>query len=106
MSSPATTSRFRRREIGQRVEALRRAQVGKQVHLLAQAQQAALGLHAEVQLVVLRPADGAQKHRIDRLRLGHRGIGQRHAVHVIGAAADQVLRDVEMDAALGARTSR
>ena len=43
MSRPSTTSRFRRRGVGQRLEAERRAQVGEHVHAGAQAQQAGLG---------------------------------------------------------------
>jgi hypothetical protein len=89
---------LQRREIGQRVEALGRAQVGVEVHLLAQAQEPTLGLHGEVEHVVFRPAHGAQQDRVDLLRLGHRRVGERRAVGVIGRAADEVLADVEGDA--------
>ena len=71
---------LQRGEVGERVEALRRAQVGVEVHLLAQPQQPALGLHREVEVVVLRPADRAEQHRVRRLRPRHRRVGQRRAV--------------------------
>ena len=96
---------LQRGEVGQRVEALRRAEVGVEVHLLAQPQQPALGLQREVERVVLRPADRAEQHRVGGLRPGHRRVGQRRAVRVVGAAADQVLLDGEGQAVRG-RTSR
>jgi hypothetical protein len=106
MSSPATTSLLQRGEVGQRVEALRGAEVGVEVHLLAEPEEPALGLHREVEHVVLRPAHGAQKHSVDLLRLGHRGVRQRHPVHVVGRAAHEVLGDVEDERRASPRTSR
>ena len=56
-----------RGEVGERVEALGGAEVGVEVHLLAQAQEAALGLEREVELVVLRAADRAEENGVGRL---------------------------------------
>ena len=68
-------------------------------NLMAKAQKTAPVLHADVQLVGLRPTPTAQQHRVHRLRLGHGGVRQGRAVGVVGASADQVFRDVEQDAA-------
>ena len=116
MSRPPTTSAFsdeksdveaandirlQRREIGQRVKTLRRTQVGEQVHFLAQAQQATLGLQAEIQIVILRAADSSQKDGIHLLRLFHRGVGQRHTVFVIGSTPDKILADIKGQITIG-----
>jgi hypothetical protein len=55
MSRPCDDLRLQRGGAGERVEDHRRAQVGEEVHLLAQAQQAALGLLVERQVVPLGP---------------------------------------------------
>ncbi len=89
------------RRVGQRLENLRRAQIGEEVHLLAQAKQAALGLQLERQLLPFRAADRAEQHRVGGLRPRQGRIGQRHAVGIVGRAADQPLADIEAgDAAL------
>ena len=99
MSSPATTSRLSDEKSASASKALRGAQIGEEIHLLAQAQQPALGLHGKIQIVVFRPAHGAQKHRVDLLRARHRRIGQRRAMRVIGRPADQILGHLEGDPA-------
>ena len=99
MSSPSTSSRLSEEASARRREDDRRAQVGEQVELLAQRQQAALGLRGEGQRIVLRAADGAEHDGADRLGLLQRGRCQRHAVHVVGGTADQILLDREPDLA-------
>ena len=86
--------------IDQRVEHLGRAQVGEEVHLLAQAQQAALGLLAEIGGVPLRAADRTEQHGIGLEGGLHGVVAERHAVLVERGATDQVLGDVEADRAL------
>ena len=83
------------RRLGQRVETLRGAQVGEKVHLLAQAQQAAFGLHREIEIVVFGAANGAEQNGVNLLRLGHGVVMQRRAVGVIGRAADEIFGHVE-----------
>src|SRR3546814_10395351 len=62
---------LQRAGLDQRVEAFRRTQVGEQVHFLAQAQQAALGLLVEGQVVPLRATDSAQDRKSTRLNSSH-----------------------------------
>ena len=89
-----------RREIGQRVKALRRTQVAEQVHFLAQTQQTAFRFDTEVEVIILRATDGPQQDGIDLLGFGHRFVSQWRAVSVIGAAADQILGHVKRHVAL------
>ena len=72
------------------------AQVGEQVEILAQPQQAGLGavLHRAP-----CPTSGRRRRRRSRRRpsgLGHRRVGDRDAVLVVGRAADQIALDVEL----------
>ena len=52
-------------------------------------------LFAERQASPLRPADGAEQHRVRVLRLFQRLIRQGRAMGVMGTAAEQTLGDVE-----------
>ncbi len=90
---------LKRRRLDQRGEDNGRAKVGEQGHVLAQAQQAALGLLRERQIVPLRPTDSAEQHPIRGHGRRHGRVGQRHAVRIDGSAADQVLADIEADPA-------
>ena len=65
--------------------------MAEQLHVLAQPQQAGLGAHLVRHRIPFRPADRAEQHRVRRHRLGHVGIGNRRAMRVVGAAADQAL---------------
>ncbi len=100
MSRPLITSGFKRRGADQRVEHHRGPEIGEEAHLLAQAQQAALGPHRERQLFPFRPADRAEQHRIGRLGVRHGLVGDRRALGVVGAAADQTFAGVEAREAL------
>ncbi len=81
--------------IGERRIDDRRAQIGEQLEVLAQAQEPGLGPHLVGHAVPFRPADGAEDHRIGGERLFHRRVGNRLAVGVIGAAADEILLGLE-----------
>ncbi len=83
--------------VGERREDHCRAQVGEQVELLAERQEATLGLGGEGQRIPFRPADGAEHDGADGLGLLQRRRCQRHAMHVVGGAADQILLDRERD---------
>ena len=101
MSSPSTTSGFKVEASTSGSNTQRRAQIGEQLHLLAQAQQAALGLQREGQIVPFRAADRAEQH----------GVGGPAPCFIvasvkgvpcasIGGAADQILVDLEAGDAL------
>ena len=90
---------LQRRGVGQRREHDGRAQIGEQVHFLAQAQQAALRLLLERQIVPFRAADGAEQHGVNRQRVGHGLVGQRGAVRVQRRTAHQAFLNVEGDVA-------
>ena len=80
---------LQRRGGGERRIADRRPQIGEQLQVLAQPQQAGLGTDLVGHLVPFRPADGAEQHRVGGHRLCHVGFGDRLAMRVVGAAADQ-----------------
>ena len=84
-----------RRGFGQRRIADRRPDVGEQAEVLAQPQQPRLRPHVVGHGVPFRPADRAEDHRIGGVRLGHGGVGDRHLVGVVAAAADQRLLGLE-----------
>src|SRR5204862_7183996 len=56
---------------------------------------AAFRLQFERERPPFRATDRAEQHRIARLRLGQRIVGQGRAGYVIGRAADQPLADLE-----------
>ncbi len=90
MSRPSTSSRFKRRRIRERRIADRGTQVGEEAEILSQAQQPRLGPDRVRHLVPLGSADGAEDHRVRFHGLGHRLVGDRHALGVDGSAADEI----------------
>ena len=72
-----------------------RAQVGEKVHLFAQAQQAALWLYREIQIVVFWTTNSTQQYGVHFERAGHRVVVQRRAVFVVRRAADQIVFHVK-----------
>ncbi len=75
-------------------------QIGEQLQILAQPQQPGLGPHLVGHRIPFRPADRAEQHRVGGQRLGHVGFGDRLAMRVIGAAADQAFLGLEAAAEL------
>jgi hypothetical protein len=74
-----------------------RAQVGEQVQFGTDLQQAALRTDRAFDGVPLRTADGGQQHGVG-LAGGFQGlVGQRHAVGVDGAAAQQFVAPAEAE---------
>jgi len=67
-------------------------QVSKDAHAFAQGEQPLLGAHLGRWVVPFWPADRAEQHGVRLLAGGQGFIGQRRAVGVDRAAADQVLR--------------
>ena len=94
-----------RGEVGEGVEALRRAEVGEELEVLAEAEEAGLGADVVGHLVPLRAADRREEDGVGGLRLLHRRVGDRLAVGVVGAAADELLLDIE-GTAVARRTRR
>ena len=92
--------RLQRRKIREGIETLRRPKVRIKIHLFAQAQQAALRLYAEIEIVIFRAADRAKQHGINALRFFHRLIGQRRAMRIICATAHQIFGDIKGQATL------
>ena len=91
MSTPASFSGFSGDSDHQLRVHLDRAQVGKHTQPFAQLQQPLLRAHLGRRVIPLGTADRAQQHRIGRLA-GRQGfIGQRRAIQVDRAAADQML---------------
>src|SRR6185437_15159017 len=79
----------------QRIEHESGPEIGEKIHVLAQAQQAALGLLRERQIVPFGSADRAEQHGIALQGALHRLFGQGRAVLVERRAADEVLGDIE-----------
>ena len=86
---------LQRRGVGERRIADGGAEIGEDAELLAQPQQRRLRALLVGHLVPFRPADRAEDHRIGGERLRHRRLGDRHAMRVVGGAADQILLDLE-----------
>ena len=76
--------------VGERGIADGGAEIGEQLEILAQAEQPGLGALVVRHAVPFRPADGAEHHGVGGERLFHGGVGDRLAVRVVGAAADEV----------------
>ena len=76
--------------VGERRIADRGAQIGEQLEVLAQAQQPGLGALVVSHAIPFRAADGAEHDGIGGKRLLHGGVGDRLAMGIIGAAADEV----------------
>ena len=81
--------------VGQRGIADGGAQIGEKLHVLAQAQQPGFRPRVIRDIVPFRSADRAEHHGVGLHRLGHGGVGDRLAMRVIGAAADQIVLDIE-----------
>ena len=78
------------------------ADIGEQAELLAQPQQPRFRPRFVRHLVPFRPADGAENHRVRRVRLRHGRVGDRHLMRVIASAADQPFLGLEIgDARFG-----
>ena len=100
MSSPSTSSRLSEEASASAGNTIAGRRLANRSSSLRRAKQAALGLRGEGQVVVVRAADGAEHHGADLLAPspGSRR-RQRHAVHVVGGAADQILLDRELEPA-------
>jgi hypothetical protein len=77
-----------------------RPEIGEQREVLAQPEQPCLGPHLVRYLVPFRPADRTEQNGVRGERLGHVLFGDRLAVGVVGAAADQPLLGLEAGAEL------
>jgi hypothetical protein len=85
MSSPATTSFLSDEKSASASKHCAGRRLAKRSISLRRRSRPRSGF-TEKSSVVFRPAHGAQQHRVDLLRLGHRRVvGQRRAVRVIGA---------------------
>lgn len=87
--------RLQRRGCGKCRVADGRAQIGEKLEILAQTKQAGFRAVLVGHAIPFRAADGAEQDRIGSKRLFHICIGNRHAMGVIGRAADQTFRDGE-----------
>ena len=76
--------------VGERRVADRRAEIGEELEILAQAQQACFGALLVRHTVPFGTADGAEHHGIGLKRAPHGLIGNRLAMGIVGAAADEV----------------
>ena len=85
-----------RRGIGERGVADRGTEVGEELQVLAEAEEAGFGAHLVGDAVPLGAADRAEDDGVGTERLLHVLLGDRGAVLVVGAAADETGLELEV----------